>query len=90
LASRADRDRRRCVVERLGGARHHRTVAREQFAPTDRVPNAYDDARRPIGSGQTISLPYVVAMTVQVLQLRGHGRAPTGGVARCIADGVVR
>src|SRR3954471_17678431 len=49
-------------------------VAREQFVPGELGPQAYDDAPLPIGSGQTISQPYVVAVTVQALQLRGHER----------------
>ena len=49
-------------------------VAREQFVPNELTPHAYDDAPLPIGSGQTISQPYVVAVTVQSLQLRGHER----------------
>ena len=50
------------------------SVEREQFVPRDLTAHAYDDAPLPIGSGQTISQPYVVAMTVQALQLRGHER----------------
>jgi protein-L-isoaspartate(D-aspartate) O-methyltransferase len=34
--------------------------------------HAYDDAPLPIGFGQTISQPYVVAMTVQALGVQGH------------------
>ena len=49
-------------------------VAREQFVPGELGPQAYDDAPLPIGSGQTISQPYVVAVTVQALGLRGHER----------------
>src|SRR5215470_6363780 len=49
-------------------------VAREQFVPGELAVHAYDDAPLPIGSGQTISQPYVVAVTVQALQLRGHER----------------
>jgi len=49
-------------------------VEREQFVPSELGPQAYDDAPLPIGSGQTISQPYVVAVTVQALQLRGHER----------------
>jgi protein-L-isoaspartate(D-aspartate) O-methyltransferase len=49
-------------------------VAREQFVPGELASHAYDDAPLPIGSGQTISQPYVVAVTVQALQLRGHER----------------
>ena len=49
-------------------------VAREQFVPGDLGTHAYDDAPLPIGAGQTISQPYVVAVTVQALGLRGHER----------------
>jgi len=50
------------------------SVERERFVPRELAPNAYDDAPLPIGAGQTISQPYVVAMTAQALQLRGHER----------------
>jgi protein-L-isoaspartate(D-aspartate) O-methyltransferase len=49
-------------------------IAREQFVPAELCGQAYDDAPLPIGSGQTISQPYVVAVTVQALGLRGHER----------------
>jgi len=49
-------------------------VPREQFVPAELAAQAYDDAPLPIGSGQTISQPYVVAVTVQSLQLTGHER----------------
>jgi protein-L-isoaspartate(D-aspartate) O-methyltransferase len=49
-------------------------VPREAFVPQDLVDRAYDDGPLPIGEGQTISQPYVVAITVQALRLRGHER----------------
>jgi len=49
-------------------------VPREEFVPDDLTHHAYDDAPLPIGNAQTISQPYVVAMTVQALRLRGHER----------------
>ncbi|MBC7977893.1 MAG: protein-L-isoaspartate O-methyltransferase, partial [Myxococcales bacterium] len=49
-------------------------VDREAFVPGELATHAYDDAPLPIGDGQTISQPYVVAMTAQALQLRGHER----------------
>jgi protein-L-isoaspartate(D-aspartate) O-methyltransferase len=49
-------------------------VDREQFVPDELTTHAYDDAPLPIGDGQTISQPYVVAMTAQALHLRGHER----------------
>jgi len=70
------------------------TVLREQFVPRELLAHAYDDAPLPIGSGQTISQPYVVAMTVQALQLRGHERVleiGTGsGYAAAILGSLVR
>jgi protein-L-isoaspartate(D-aspartate) O-methyltransferase len=47
-------------------------VPREAFVPRDQHAHAYDDAPLPIGAGQTISQPYVVAMTAQALALQGH------------------
>lgn len=47
-------------------------VPREEFVPPDDQRNAYLDGPLPIGQGQTISQPYVVAMTVEALALRGH------------------
>jgi protein-L-isoaspartate(D-aspartate) O-methyltransferase len=49
-------------------------VPRDQFVPSELADHAYDDAPLPIGDGQTISQPYVVAITVQALDLRGHER----------------
>jgi protein-L-isoaspartate(D-aspartate) O-methyltransferase len=47
-------------------------VARDEFVPADLRDRAYDDVPLPIGNAQTISQPYVVAMTVQAMRLRGH------------------
>lgn len=49
-------------------------VPREAFVPDDIQEHAYADSPLPIGNGQTISQPYVVAMTVQALQLKGGER----------------
>lgn len=51
-----------------------RRVPRELFVDVSMRRHAYDDAPLPIGFGQTISQPYVVAMTVQALQLDGTER----------------
>jgi protein-L-isoaspartate(D-aspartate) O-methyltransferase len=51
-----------------------RGVAREDFVPEELTPFAYEDAPLPIGEGQTISQPYVVALTIQELGLRGGER----------------
>jgi protein-L-isoaspartate(D-aspartate) O-methyltransferase len=49
-------------------------VPREAFVPPALADRAYDDAPQPIGHGQTISQPYVVALTVDALGLRAHDR----------------
>jgi protein-L-isoaspartate(D-aspartate) O-methyltransferase len=43
-------------------------VPREQFVPAELVTNAYDDGALPIGHGQTISQPYIVALMTDLLQ----------------------
>ena len=49
-----------------------RAVPREAFVPLDLVDYAYDDGPLPIGAGQTISQPYVVAFMIAAA-------APTAG-----------
>lgn len=49
-------------------------VERHKFVPDDLKPNAYDDEPLPIGSGQTISQPYIVAYMTEVLELKGNER----------------
>jgi protein-L-isoaspartate(D-aspartate) O-methyltransferase len=44
-----------------------RKVPRERFVPADLVARAYDDNPLPIGLGQTISQPYIVAHMTEVL-----------------------
>ena len=48
-----------------------RTVPREKFVPHGLAVEAYDDTPLPIGSGQTISQPYIVAFMVEALGLVG-------------------
>lgn len=48
------------------------SVPREAFVPDELAERAYDDAPLPIGDGQTISQPYIVALTAQALRLQGH------------------
>ena len=47
-------------------------VPRELFVPPHVRDRAYDDAALPIGDGQTISQPYMVARICEALALRGH------------------
>jgi protein-L-isoaspartate(D-aspartate) O-methyltransferase len=49
-------------------------VPRELFVPQSIAARAYDDAALPIGEGQTISQPYMVARICEALSLRGHER----------------
>ena len=51
-----------------------RAVPREAFVPDDMVTSAYSDAPLPIGEGQTISQPYVVALMADALKLTGAER----------------
>lgn len=46
-------------------------VPREEFVPEDQRPRAYEDSALPIGAGQTISQPWIVAAICQALELRG-------------------
>lgn len=48
-----------------------RTVPREKFLPADLQEFAYEDAPLPIAEGQTISQPYIVALMVEALALKG-------------------
>jgi protein-L-isoaspartate(D-aspartate) O-methyltransferase len=45
------------------------SVPRERFLPEDLHPYAYDNRPLPIGHGQTISQPLIVAMMTETLQL---------------------
>ena len=51
-----------------------RTVPREAFLPPELAEFAYTDAPLPIAEEQTISQPYIVALTVQSLRLEPHER----------------
>lgn len=66
LAARGIRDER--ILEAF------RSVPREDFVPEELSEFAYEDAPLPIGEGQTISQPYVVAVTIEALGLRGGER----------------
>ena len=49
-------------------------VPRERFVPPRERSRAYRDGALPIGSGQTISQPWIVAAMAQALELRGEER----------------
>ena len=46
-----------------------RTVKRHKFVPTDKLSKAYEDGPLPIGLGQTISQPYIVAHMSELLRI---------------------
>lgn len=56
------------VLEAMGA------VPRHLFVDAALGAHAYQDASLPIGEGQTISQPYMVAKMTQLLELRGHER----------------
>ncbi|MBN2206153.1 MAG: protein-L-isoaspartate(D-aspartate) O-methyltransferase [Candidatus Aminicenantes bacterium] len=51
-----------------------RKVPRHLFVPPGQESRAYDDEPLPIGAGQTISQPYIVAFMTEVLDLRAEDR----------------
>ena len=44
-------------------------VPRHEFVPTEQRPHAYEDRPLPIGEGQTISQPYIVALMTELLEV---------------------
>lgn len=51
-----------------------RSVPRHAFVPEEMAPYAYADKPLPIGEGQTISQPYIVAFMTEALQPEAHER----------------
>ena len=51
-----------------------RRVPRHRFVPPGREGEAHEDHPLAIGEGQTISQPYIVALTTQSLELKGGER----------------
>lgn len=71
-----DHRRARMVADQLGGIADVRVraamgrVPRHDFVPPGLAVAAYEDRPLPVGYGQTISQPYMVALMTQALQLR--------------------
>jgi protein-L-isoaspartate(D-aspartate) O-methyltransferase len=61
-------------IKDLGVLRAIDMVPRHKFVPESTRHRAYEDAALPIGSGQTISQPYVHARALELLQLTGKER----------------
>lgn len=49
-------------------------VPREMFLPEDMAVFAYEDSPLPIGEGQTISQPFIVAVMIEMLELKKGDR----------------
>lgn len=77
-----ERERLRMVEEQIAhrGLRDPRlltalrTVPRHRFVPPEELDWAYSDGPLPIGHGQTISQPYIVALMTDLLHLAPPGR----------------
>ena len=66
IRARGVRDAR--VLEAMG------RVPREEFVPEEQRAYAYEDRPLPIGEGQTISQPYVVALMTELLEVKKGDR----------------
>jgi protein-L-isoaspartate(D-aspartate) O-methyltransferase len=71
------------VLEAMG------RVPREAFVPERLAGHAYDDAALPIGEGQTISQPYIVAAMCELLSLDGTEAALDVGTGSGYAAAVL-
>jgi len=49
-------------------------VPRHKFVPENLIPHAYEDSPLPIGFGQTISQPYIVALMTELLEPEGRDK----------------
>jgi len=49
-----------------------RSVERHKFVPGQHISSAYEDHPLPIGHGQTISQPYIVALMTELCELSGN------------------
>ncbi len=71
-----------------------RTVPRHKFVSEDLINSAYEDRPLPIGCGQTISQPYIVALMTQLLDLGEKDKVlevGTGsGYQAAILSGIVK
>jgi protein-L-isoaspartate(D-aspartate) O-methyltransferase len=81
VADRGIRDRR--VLDALA------SVPRHDFVSAELAPFAYDDVPLPIGNGQTISQPYIVALTVEALRLSERDRVLDVGTGSGYAAAVL-
>ena len=66
-----------------------RSVPREEFVPGDMKEFAYEDSPLPIGEGQTISQPYIVALMIDALNLKGGEKVLEIGAGSGYAAAVI-
>lgn len=97
-----EQDRRKMVAEQIAGRGIRNSavleamnqVPREKFVHPAHQERAYDDGPLPIGAGQTISQPYVVALMIARLDLRASDKVleiGTGsGYAAAVLSRIVR
>ena len=57
-------------VQDAGVLRAMETVPRHKFVPVEYLDQAYENHPLPIGYGQTISQPYIVALMTELLELQ--------------------
>ncbi len=99
MAKTEDKRRERFVREQIAARGVHdpnvltamRKVRRERFVPEQLREEAYADTPLPIGGGQTISQPYIVAFMIEALALQGGERvleigAGSGYAAAVLAE----
>jgi protein-L-isoaspartate(D-aspartate) O-methyltransferase len=92
-----ERHRNQMVEQQLQGRGIHEqrilqafmNVPREAFLPAAQQPRAYEDCPLPIDAGQTISQPYVVALTAEALRLKGWERVLEVGTGSGYAAAVL-
>lgn len=64
-------------------------VPREEFVPGTMAEFAYEDSPLPIGQGQTISQPYIVALMTQLLELDPEDRVLEIGTGSGYAAAII-
>ena len=66
-----------------------RAVPREEFVPAEYAAHAYEDGPLPIGAGQTISQPYIVALMIEAAGVKPGDRVLEVGAGSGYAAAVM-
>src|SRR4030095_3235550 len=66
-----------------------RAVPREDFISGDYADHAYQDSPLPIESGQTISQPYIVALTIDAAGIKPRDKILEGGAGAGYAAALI-